>query len=319
VRLRFPDVALGRPHYESVFCTLTHPSEAEALWIRTTVRKRPGQAPTGALWVTWFGESGVRAGKLDDLPVAPGGLGISCGPATQGPPGSRGALDVDGFAARWQVTFAPRAAPLQHLHPSVLYRAPLPRTKATSPIPDLDAAGTLVVDGRPVDLTGWTGVLGHNWGTEHAARWVYLHASGLGTDHRGSLDAILGRIRVRRLLAPWTGFGVLDLDGERHRLGGLLNRGSGLDLRPGAAVVRLTGNDLKVETRARLTPATTVGWEYTDPAGGRHEVVNSSVATMTLTLTRGDHHNTLTPTHRGVIEIGGDHRAVPVTLQPYPD
>jgi hypothetical protein len=319
VRLRFPDVATGRPHYESVFCTLIHPTEGEALWIRTTVRKRPAQAPTGALWVTWFGESGVRAGKLSDLPVAPGGLGISCGPATQGPSGSQGALDVDGFSARWQITFAPRTAPLEHLHPPVLYRAPLPRTKATSPVPDLDAAGTLVVDGRPVDLTGWTGVLGHNWGTEHAARWVYLHASGLGADQRGSLDAILGRVRVGRLMAPWTGFGVLELDGERHRLGGLLNRGSGVDLRPDGAVVRLTGSGLSLETHARLSPATTVGWEYADPAGGRHEVVNSSVAAMTLDLARGGHHRTLAPGHRGILEIGGDRRAVAVDLQPYPD
>ena len=73
MELQFPKVGAARPHYESVYCALAHPTAPEALWIRTTVQKRPRKAPTGALWFTWFSAQGVRAGKLNGVPVRPGG------------------------------------------------------------------------------------------------------------------------------------------------------------------------------------------------------------------------------------------------------
>lgn len=346
MRLRYPDVAVRAGHYESVYATLVHPTRARALWVRTTVQKRPGQVATGALWVTWFDEHGVRAGKLNAVAISPGEHGIVVGEAgdsaepggaTQGPAGSRGSISLPGLDARWDVTFAPRTQPLEHLTPAVLYRAPLPKTKATSPLPDLDATGTLTVGGEPVDLTGWTGMLGHNWGTEHAAHWIWLRAAGLGTsgngvngrasvngvderaDGYGWLDAILGRVRVGGFLTPWTAFGTLCLDGERHRLGGPLSRGTAVTLREDGADVTLAGRGVTVTAKASVVPANAVGWEYADPAGHRHEVVNCSVATMALDVVRGGRRLSLAPVRRGVLEIGGDERALDVPLQPFAD
>jgi hypothetical protein len=319
MKVRFPDVAIARPHYESVYCALAHPTEPEALWVRTTVQKRPGKDATGALWATWFSPAGVRAAKLNDLPVSPSGLGLTCGPASQGPMGTRGSIESDQLSARWDLTFAPRTSGLEHLQSAILYRAPLPRTKATSPVPDFDVEGTLLVDNQPVDLSGWTGMLGHNWGTEHAARWIWLRASGLGDDGRGWLDAVLGRVRVGPVLAPWTAFGALELDGTRHHLGGLLARGTSVALSDSGAGIGLTGSGLAVRVRAEVPLAETVGWEYSDPAGHRHEVVNSSVADISLVVERGGSQQAFHPARRGVLEVGGDRRAFDVPLQPYPD
>jgi hypothetical protein len=319
MKVRFPDVAMARPHYESVYCTLVHPTEPQALWVRTTVQKRPGKEPTGALWVTWFSPTGVRATKLNDLPASPSGHGLSCGPASQGPAGTRGSVESDQLSAQWDLAFAPRTAGLEHLHSAFLYRAPLPRTKATSPVPDLDVEGTLVLDGTPVDLTGWTGMLGHNWGTEHAARWIWLRASGFGENGTGFLDAVLGRVRVGPALAPWTAFGALELDGTRHQLGGLLARGTSVALSDNGATIGLAGSGLSVRIRAEVSPPATVGWEYSDPAGHRHEVVNSSVADISLTIDRGPSREAFHPSRRGVLEVGGDRRAFDVPLQPFAD
>lgn len=324
MQLRFPDVAMARPHYESVYCALVHPVEPEALWIRTTVKKPPGQDPAGALWVTWFGPAGVRATKVratkvDGLPVGPGGLGIDCGAASQGPAGSRGSVESEGLSAQWDLTFTARARSLEHLRSQILYRAPLPRTKATSPVPDLGVGGSLIVDDMPVDLTGWTGMLGHNWGTEHAARWIWLRACGLGDDGSGWLDAVLGRVRVGPVLAPWTAFGALELDGVRHILGGLLTRGTSVVTSDGAADIGLAGSGVSVSVRAEVPPGEVVGWEYADPCGHRHEVVNCSVADISLVVERGGSRVTLHPSRRGVLEIGGDRRAFDVALQPFPD
>jgi hypothetical protein len=319
VRLRFPDVSVGRGLYESVYAVLVHPDQPRALWVRTTVQKRPGEVATGALWVTWFDEAGVRAGKLTGLSAVPADEGLECGPARQGPGGTRGGIELDSLTAAWDISFTPRADPLEHFASAVLYRAPLPRTKATSPLPDLEASGGLTVDGQAVDLTGWTGMLGHNWGTEHAARWIWLRVSGLGADGSGWLDAVLARVRVGPALTPWTGFGALTVDGERHRLGGLLNRGTRVELQPEGARITLTGPGVRVTSQATVPLAATVGWEYADPRGHRHEVVNCSVATMIVELARDGRRLDLQPVQRGVLEVGGDTRAFDVPLQPFAD
>jgi hypothetical protein len=319
VRLRYREAGPRDARYESVYAVLTHPSQPLALWVRTTVRKVPEAPATGAVWVTWFGRHGVRAGKLADLPVGPGGYGIRVGDVTQGPGGSSGSIDLPGLAARWELTFTPRAAPLEHLSPAVLYSAPFPRTKSTSPVPDLAVGGDLVVDGVRVDLDGWTGMLGQNWGSEHAAHWVWLRACGLGRDEDGWLDAVLGRVRVGPLLTPWTGFGALSVGSERLRLGGLFSRRSAVDVRADGADVTLAGRGVRVQVRATVDLTRAVGWEYADPVGSRHEVVNSSVAEMTLSIARGRGAVELAPVRRGVLELGGDHRALDVPIQPFPD
>ena len=35
--------------------------------------------------------------------------------------------------------------------------------------------GTIELPGRTLRLDGWRGMVGHNWGGEHAARWIWLH------------------------------------------------------------------------------------------------------------------------------------------------
>jgi hypothetical protein len=90
-------------------------------------------------------------------------------------------------------------------------------------------------------------------------------------------------------------------------------------LRPDGADITLAGRRVTVVTRATVAPASTVGWAYCDPSCRRHEVVNSSVATMSLDVVDEGRHLELTPIRRGVLEVGGDERAFDVPLQPAPD
>ena len=78
-------------------------------------------------------------------------------------PGARHA----GSAARRAGSFAFSAgAPeLRHLPREWLYRTRLPRTKLTSPAPDAVFDGALELAGeRRIELDGWRGMVGHNWG-----------------------------------------------------------------------------------------------------------------------------------------------------------
>ena len=54
--------------------------------------------------------------------------------------------------------------------------------------------GSLRVDGRTIAVDGWRGVIGHNWGSQHAERWIWLH--GL-TEEGDWLDAALGQGQAR--------------------------------------------------------------------------------------------------------------------------
>ena len=76
-----------------------------------------------------------------------------------------------------------------------MYRARLPRTKLLSRRRRRRASrGRCTVDGRSIDVDGWRGMAGHNWGAQHAERWIWLH--GL-TEDGDWLDAAIGRGEAR--------------------------------------------------------------------------------------------------------------------------
>src|ERR687885_1633853 len=105
---RFPHVASGRGHYESFYIKACHPSERLGAWIRYTVHKRPGAAPTGSLWFTLFDRSagGPRASKLT-LPDPRAGDGdwIRVGDASLGPGAAAGAAPSDRCEPAWELRF----------------------------------------------------------------------------------------------------------------------------------------------------------------------------------------------------------------------
>ena len=81
---------------------------------------------------------------------------------------------------RWDLATTGEQPPLRPLRPPVLYRAPLRRTKLEATVPDGHVTGMLEIDGRKVTVSGWRGTAGHNWGSEHADSWAWIHAAGFG-------------------------------------------------------------------------------------------------------------------------------------------
>ena len=75
--------------------------------------------------------------------------------------------------------------------------------------------GSLTVDGRSIDVDGWRGMAGHNWGAQHAERWIWLH--GL-TEDGDWLDAGIGRDEARAGHDAVGGNGALSVAGDRHLL-----------------------------------------------------------------------------------------------------
>ncbi len=312
---RYPEVPLKRGHYESWYVAAASPTEPTAVWIRHTIGKPPGGPPTGAVWCTWFTADGPHAAKASGLPVStPPGAAIDIGGSRLGLDGSTGEVG----ALSWDLQLSGPEEPLLHLAKPWMYTARLPRTKATSPRPDAQASGRVVLAGATTELAGWRGMLGHNWGAEHAARWIWLRGAGFDEDPSVWLDVVLGRIRIGPVTTPWLAQGSISVAGTRTVLGGIgaARRTVVQERADGARLVlpAASGPALTVEVAAPVPRY--VGWRYADPDGTGHEVANCSVAAMDLRI--GDRH--LHSDHGAVFELGtAPPHPMGVPLQPYDD
>lgn len=318
---QFPRARARAGHYESIYLVANHPSEPIALWIRYTVRKPPCAPATGSVWFTLFGPDGPLAAKVSAAdPVTDGDRLLAVGShGAVRPDGAAGTIDASGVRATWQLGFEPVDGALRHLPYAWLYRSPVPRTKSTSPYPSMRVTGTVAVGDHLLELDGWPGMLGHNWGAEHAHRWIWLRGASFARHPGTWLDVVIGRIKVGPVLVPWIANGVLCHDGQRHRVGGLGRRVDVRERADGAGLV-LPGRDLTLTVVVDAPLAASVGWQYADPAGGQHRVRNCSTAALTVDVrAREGRPLRLTTEHGGVYELGGADADPELLLQPFPD
>jgi hypothetical protein len=323
---RFPDVAADKGHYESFYIKAARPGGGLGAWIRHTVHKRPGADPKGSVWLTLFDADadGPVATKLT-VPAnelsAPEGAYIRVDGATFAPGHAEAEIATDELAASWDLRFEDSGEAFRHLPYEFLYGAPLPRTKFLSPYTDARYSGRLTVGGREIELDAWPGMVGHNWGAEHAERWVWIHGAGFDGGEDGWFDMAVGRIKVGPLTTPWVGNGMLALDGERHRLGGFDRiRSTRVSESAASCDFALTGKGIRVSGRVASEPRNFVAWVYADPASPEHHTLNCSIADLELTVEQdGRLSRRLTVTGGAAYEFGSHDTDHGVPLQPYPD
>jgi hypothetical protein len=310
IAARFLAVPDKAGHYESFYLKLCHPTEPLGAWIRYTVHKRPGAPPSGSLWFTLFEPGGPRAAKLTvPGPSAGGGDWLRVGDARIFPEGAIGSI---GEEIAWQLALEGADEPLFHLPVAWLYRAPLPRTKLLSPAPAARFSGHLNVDGRTIDVDGWRGMAGHNWGAQHAERWIWLH--GL-TEDGDWLDAAIGRVKVGPATTPWVANGALSIAGDRHVL-----RRVQVTEYPTSCTFTLSGRALEVRGTVEAPAERFVGWLYADPDGSEHHAVNCSIADMRLQVSRrGGATAELVVEGGAAYELGMRERDHGIQIQPYRD
>jgi hypothetical protein len=289
---RFPQVAAKRGHYESFYLKACRPGGGQGIWIRHTVHKRPGAEPNASIWFVLFdrGADGPRATKVTvpaEMLSAPVGSWIRIDRAEIGPGKASGSVESEALNAAWDLTFAGDAEPCKYLPADWLYGAPVPKTKFVAPYPDARFRGHLEVGGEQIELDGWPGMIGHNWGSEHAERWVWLEGTGFDGDGGTYFDAGAARVKVGPWTTPWLPSGMLVLDGEAHRLGGFGRIDSAsIEAKPTSCEFTLPGKDIVVRGRVSAPEKDFVGWIYADPAGPEHNTVNCSVSDLELTVER---------------------------------
>jgi hypothetical protein len=326
-RARFPRVGEKAGHYESFYVKACQPGGGRGIWIRHTVHKRPGAEPTGSIWFVLFDREaeGPRATKLT-VPAAqlsaPQGSWIRVDGAEIGHGRAEGAISTEALSASWSFAFRGEAPPCRYLPADWLYEAPVPRTKFVAPFPDARFEGRLEIEGAdPVELASWPGMIGHNWGSEHAERWVWLEGTGFADSPNTYFDAGAARVKLGSRTSPWIPSGMLVLDGEEHRLGGLgAIRSASIEEAPSVCSFSLPGKDIVVHGRVAAPVKDFVGWVYADPKGPEHHTVNCSVADLELTVERpGLPPRELTLPGGGAYEFGMRETDHGIPIQPYPD
>ena len=326
---RFPAVDAGRHHYESFYLKAADPRGGRAVWLRHTVQHRPGEEPTGALWLTLFDQ---RAGAPIALKLTrangasvPDGAYIQVADAVLAPGRAAGRMSVDGIEASWDLAYTEGDDTLWHLPASFFYSAPLPKTKLLSPHPHSRWTGVVNLGDVTFQLESWPGMVGHNWGSEHAERWIWLHGDPFAEDGSARpdtwIDMSFGRIKIGPWTTPWVGNGMLTLDGERHRLGGLpAVRATSVTESPTSLEFTVPGKDIRVRGRVHEPDGAAVGWAYADPDGSWHNAVNCSRATLELQVRRpGKPVRSLVCDGAAAYELGMRETDHGVPLQPWQD
>jgi hypothetical protein len=330
---RFPKVAAKAGHYESFYIKACRPGGGQGIWIRHTVHKRPGAEPNASIWFVLFDRDAEapRATKVT-VPAAelsaPAGSWIRVGDAEIGPGYARSAVLFPDISRKrnsgmveWDLMFAGDAEPCRYLPADWLYEAPVPRTKFVAPYPNASFDGHLEIDGETIDLAGWPGMIGHNWGTEHAERWVWLEGTGFADSPDTYFDAGAARIKIGRWTTSWIPSGMLMLDGKAHRLGGIGQiRSASIRETPTTCEFTLPGKDILVRGKVSAPQKDFVGWIYADPKGPEHNTINCSTSDLELTIERSGHPAKHLSLEAGAAyELGMRETTHDVPVQPYAD
>jgi hypothetical protein len=324
---RFPAVPEKAGHYESFYLKLCRPGGGVGVWIRHTVHKRPGEQPSASLWFTLFDDeaAGPRATKetvAAELLSAPEGAYVRVADAELGDGSATGSVSTEALRATWDLRFEDDHDPFFHLPRQWLYRTRLPKTKFLSPYPNARFDGWIEVGGERIEVSGWRGMIGHNWGAEHAERWVWIEGAGFDGRAEGDyLDVAAGRIKVAGMTTPWVANGNLVLDGRSHRLGGFERiRSTEIDEGPTGCGFELPGRGVRVRGRVAAERKDFVAWIYADPVGPEHNTLNCSISDLELEVERdGGTPERLAVTRAAAYEIGMRETDHGIPLQPYAD
>ena len=310
----------SRVGYESWYLKASHPTEPLGVWIRYTTHTKPGGDERGSLWFTLFGPE-PSAAKFTSGPESlsrGGGQFIRISDSVF----AAGRVSGSVTGASWDLTFEHSEPEVRHLPREWMYRLPMPRTKLVSPFPAARFSGRVSFGARTVQLEGWPGMVGHNWGSQHAERWIWMHGTSFGGRAQDTwLDVAIGQIKIGPWTTPWIANGVLSLDGERLRVGGIEHiHATRIDEYPDHADFTLPGVGLTISGSVRAPRERFVGWAYADPDGSEHHTVNCSIAEMRIAVARPDSGPTeLATLHGAAYELGMRESNHGMPIQPFPD
>ncbi len=228
----------GPGHVESYFIRGNAPDRRLSFWLKATVFAPRRDSAVAELWGIFFdGENdrifsekrtvpfGLTSFDGEPLAIAIAGAEFFLG----GDGEARGELHGEagrcGWGFTWKRTEGPLGEPLCLLPSEKMIDGAFPRSTPLTPLPSVTFDGAFEVFGESVDITGWTGMQGHNWGREHAFEYAWGQCPFL--DEGGEpfcwVEGFSGKIRIGGRPTPFISAMVVRRGDREYRFDRLVD------------------------------------------------------------------------------------------------
>lgn len=306
----------GGGHVESYFLRANHPTRPLAIWLKATILAPLGGEPVAEAWCIWLdGEKNRTFAHRETVPLRQavflsrqdGSLQATVG-ACRFRLGSHGSatgnMERNGVPVAWDLQFEAMpgavAAPLCIFPLRAMVDGPFPRSKLLTPFPQLLFSGTFTVDGNAVDLSGWQGMQGHNWGREHAFEYAWGQCLFSAPDGQDVMvEGFTGRIKLAGRPSPRLSAMVVRHGSTEYRFDRVMDLWrQDADIGPRHWTLKMRGADgsavLSMDAAGR--PLACLG--YRNPDGRLSYCINSKLARVELRVE---------PAHGPVLECHSPH------------
>ena len=289
-------------HVESYFMRGNSPDRRQAFWLKATVFAPRPDSAVAELWCIFFDAEEKR--YFSEKQTVPFELASFTGNPMQialadatfdlsAEGGARGSLHGQGSPAKWDVLWSPVDGPLGErlrLFPSEkLVDAPIPKNTPLTPFPLLDLSGTFQVFDETIDIDGWHGMQGHNWGNEHAWSYAWGHCPFFDDQDEpvALMEGFSASARIAKRPTPIISNLVVrrgDREYRFDRLVDLWRQDPQIDLQNYRWELRLRGPDGEAALAMEADPDEMVCLGYHNPDGRLSYCLNSKLAHTELRL-----------------------------------
>jgi len=307
-----------RPHVESFFIKANDPKHDRALWVRMTLLC-DGRETVGETWAVFFDRDRGRilAAKerwpANRIHVDPERAGLGVGPCNVDEGSSYGLVRGSGFSLAWRLALHDELPPYCALPFAGMYSSGLVSFKICTPHPSAELSGALEIwrgesraDCEVVDLSGWRGMLGHNWGKRHSPSYAWTHCNAFDEAPTGTFfEAFSARARVAGVLTPPVLLGRLVAFGQTYRFDTWRNLRSGETRHtPTSWRFQMSGPEGSLTAEVVGRREDTAGLTYSNPDGQPTQCLNSKLAELKLTLTPHTGASRMLHSHKAALEVG---------------
>ena len=199
--------------YESNYLKGNAPDGSGAFWLKHNVLSPPEEAAMPAvaefwcvLWLAdedWRPRVWKRVVDLDEVELATDRVAIDAQVISLEPDRAVGAMLGEPDVA-WDLAITDELPPLHHLASEWMYEKPFPRKKVVTGSPRAIFDGVFDLGERRVAVDGWVGHRNHNWGTEHAERYVYGSCNIWDDDADLTVEGFTVKVRLAGpVRSPW--------------------------------------------------------------------------------------------------------------------
>lgn len=305
----------GAPgHIESWFLRANDPSRPRAFWLKQTILAPLTGPAVAESWFIWFdGERNRTVAQrvtqpftdatFGDVDVVTRAMTVHLGEAGH----ARGAVEAPEGRVRFDVSFRPEASPcarpLSMLPWKLLRTGPFPKSKLLTPFPFLRFSGSLELPGETVNVDGWQGMQGHNWGKEHTFEYAWGQCLFPADD--AMLEGFTARVRVAGRTTPRLSALVVQKGARTFRFNRIFDawrQQATVDNDRWTLAVRGDDGEATLSMDASKQPMVCLG--YDNPDGEHSYCFNSKLAAVEVTVRPSDGASfTLKSAHGGALEF----------------